>query len=302
MRTKNLVAYLACFVVAVGFAHGTAFAQNDENDSELRSNDLEAARLALEEAARELARLSAEAAEPFMRNFIMRVGGFGRRAQLGVSIEDADQGVRVQSVMPGGGADEAGIVRGDIIVAIDGAELVESGDTSPVELLITQMANVEPGETVALRVLRDAEILDLVVEAQPGVGYAFWGRDGGPRFDFRLPDVGALQGLRERAPGLMGLGGVFSGPFRELELVSLTPELGSYFGTEVGLLVVRAPEDEALELRDGDVILDIGGRKPTSPEHAMRILASFEPGESLQLTIMRRQREQRLEFTVPERG
>jgi S1-C subfamily serine protease len=95
---------------------------------------------------------------------------------------------------------------------------------------------------------------------------------------------------------------MFGGPFHELELVALTPGLGAYFGTQEGLLVVRAPNDAALELIDGDVILDIGGRTPTSPEHAMRILRSFEPGETLRLQIMRSQRRETLEFELPQRG
>ena len=50
---------------------------------------------------------------------------------------------------------------------------------------------------------------------------------------------------------------------------------------------------------DGDVILDIGGREPNSPEHALRILASFESGESLELAIMRNQDRQTLEVEFP---
>ena len=62
---------------------------------------------------------------------------------------------------------------------------------------------------------------------------------------------------------------------------------------------MRGPENDALGLRDGDVILDIGGRKPTSPEHAIRILSSFEEGETLKINIMRRQQRQTLELTLP---
>ena len=84
-----------------------------------------------------------------------------------------------------------------------------------------------------------------------------------------------------------------------MQLVTLTPALGKYFGTDKGLLVVRGPESAALGLRDGDVILDIGGREPTTPEHAMRILGSFEAGEPLKITIMREQRRQTLDVKIP---
>ena len=87
-------------------------------------------------------------------------------------------------------------------------------------------------------------------------------------------------------------------PWSDLDLVALTPALGAYFGTDKGLLVVRAPEDATLGLADGDVILEIGGREPQTPEHAVRILASFEPGETLHLTIMRKQRRETLEVRI----
>ncbi|HLF12467.1 MAG TPA: hypothetical protein VJA26_14795, partial [Gammaproteobacteria bacterium] len=90
-----------------------------------------------------------------------------------------------------------------------------------------------------------------------------------------------------------------SNPWRAMQMVTLTPQLGSYFGAEKGILVVRGPGNDALGLEDGDVILDIGGREPATPEHAVRILASFEEGETLRINVMRRQRRETLEFAIP---
>jgi S1-C subfamily serine protease len=89
------------------------------------------------------------------------------------------------------------------------------------------------------------------------------------------------------------------GRWNDLELVTLTPALGSYFGATEGLLVVRVPDEPSIGLQDGDVILDIAGREPTSPEHAMRILMSFEPGETITFSVMRRQRRESIEYRVP---
>jgi len=90
------------------------------------------------------------------------------------------------------------------------------------------------------------------------------------------------------------------GPLGEMELVSLTPQLGKYFGTEKGVLVVRAPKDFKLE--DGDVILAIDGREPTSGSHATRILGSYQPGEKIAIKVMRQQKTVNVETTLPERG
>jgi S1-C subfamily serine protease len=85
----------------------------------------------------------------------------------------------------------------------------------------------------------------------------------------------------------------------DLQLAVLSPALGDYFGTNEGLLVVHAPKNAGVALQDGDVILEIGGRKPTSPEHAMRILGSFEPGETLRIAVMRHKKRETLEGNSP---
>ncbi len=84
-------------------------------------------------------------------------------------------------------------------------------------------------------------------------------------------------------------------------MVTLTPALGRYFGAEKGVLVAHAPEDAALGLQDGDVILAIGGREPQSGSHAMRILRSYQPGEPVELRILRDRRQQTLAAKVPAR-
>ena len=89
-------------------------------------------------------------------------------------------------------------------------------------------------------------------------------------------------------------------PWAQMELVELTPTLGSYFGTEAGILIVRAPKEGGLDLQDGDVILRIGDREPRSTAHAMRILRSFEAGEEMNLEIMRDKRRRTVKFDVPE--
>ena len=87
-----------------------------------------------------------------------------------------------------------------------------------------------------------------------------------------LPIAGPVRALR---------------PAGNMELTTLTPQLGRYFGTDHGILVVRAPTHGVLKLQDGDVILSIGGRTPTSPSQAVRILTSYDPGEKIELVILR---------------
>ena len=84
-----------------------------------------------------------------------------------------------------------------------------------------------------------------------------------------------------------------------MELTTLTPGLGHYFGTDHGVLVVRAPTRGVLKLRDGDVILSIGGRVPASSSQAIRILTSYDPGEKIRLTILREHHQVEISATMP---
>ena len=250
-----------------------------------------------------------EAAEEFRR--LVDAAGIGRArdAMIGIGIEDAEDGVRVLGVSPGGPADESGVSVGDVVLSLDGISLVGSGTGSPSRTLMERMGAVQPGDTVQLTLQRDGSELEMELVAAPSAFFSenrpsrSGGRAGSARQDppsrgasFRGPDRGGDRsgdrgGDRDR------------GRWRGMELVELTPALGAYFDTEQGILVVRAPRNDTLELIDGDVILEINGRVPTSTEHAMRIFGSFNTGENLALRIMRNSRQETLEieFQAPLR-
>jgi hypothetical protein len=87
-----------------------------------------------------------------------------------------------------------------------------------------------------------------------------------------------------RAAGLTLLGG---NCVAGAELIDLNPDLGSYFGTEEGVLVAQVAEGTPLGLRAGDVILALDGRRVRSAAHARRILESYESDEEIRLRILR---------------
>ena len=298
MHTRRILTILLC--ACCWAAAGGAFAQDPrvtvvpvvpQNEQMMR--DLERARREIEKAAQEVGRLYAQNAEEYRSRFFRGYAPFLGRSFLGVVIEDTELGARVTAVTPNGPAASAGVLVGDTIVAIDGVSLVpQPGQPSTAtETLMSQMGDVEAGETVDLRVLRDGDYRDVDVTI----------RGDGQWFSFEaLPKLQQLPQLRLNGkwapwPGVL----VQSQLWSDFEFVTMTSELGEYFGTTKGLLVVSAPDDNDMGFRDGDVILDIGGREPQSPEHAFRILGSFAPGESLRVSIMRKQARQTLEIKIP---
>ncbi len=285
-------------IVAAALATGTsvpALAQSETEEQALEQRLADAQRR-LEDAAREVAELSGEAAgRGADRHFEFFLPG-PRRAMLGVNIGGAlpnGGGVRVQGVSPGGPAAEAGVKEGDVIVAIE-AKPVTTGRE-----LVKAMAAIEPGEKVELDLRRDGKPVQLAVEARP-FDHAFL---AGPGALPRHAGIRALAALPELADLPFDTDGHWLlEEWGEAEFVTLTPELGRYFGADKGVLVARAPEESTLGLRDGDVIVAIGGREPQSGRHAMRILRSYQPGEAVELRILRDRRTQTLNAKVPKRA
>jgi hypothetical protein len=256
-----------------------------------RDARLEDAKRRLEAAASEVAALSSEIATEVMQSFSTLPAG-SRRAIIGVVVEPAEAGLgaRVKDVSPGGAAEAAGIRVGDVIVAVNGTT-VKEGAREVVRLL----RKVEPESTVQVRVMRDGKPKDFKVTARrfEGRAYTYTAPDFNFDFDFDFdPSHGVpMHGFTP---------GAFRGPLGGMEVTTLTPQLARYFGADEGLLVLRAPKGDVYKLQDGDVILNIDGRIPSSGSHVARILRSYQPGETLTLRIMRDRKPIDLQVTLPE--
>lgn len=76
-----------------------------------------------------------------------------------------------------------------------------------------------------------------------------------------------------------------------LEMAALNPELGNYFGTDTGVLVVDVHPESTTGLEPGDVILRIGDREAVSPRRVRAILRSYDPDEEIVFHIRRKGKE-----------
>jgi len=272
-------------------AAGSSSAPNGDLEVQLA-----AARQKLEAAARDVAQLSSQLGQSAMA----QVQNLRTRAVLGLQLQaepsSKEQGASVMGVSPGGPAAEAGLVAGDVIVALNGEST--TGTNAP-RLVVERMAGVKPDSKVTVRVMRDGKAKEFQVTPRAGMAEFFpgFGPSGPSGFDepWRLP------GMRPGAPGApggpAGVGAIFEG----MELADLSAALGRYFGTSQGVLVIRVPRDgEFLKLQDGDVIQSIDGRVPENGSHATRILRSYQPGEKIRLKVMRQKKSLELEGTLPQ--
>ena len=208
-------------------------------------------------------------------------------------------GARVEGITPGGPAEKAGLKAGDVITRFNGTALggvaaENDEDSGPGMKLIELARELDPGDSVQVEYKRGTEAAKkLTLVAQD------LGGDMMVRTFPRMPGMGGMFPDMQMRMG-PDLDFRWGGPWGGIEMVKLNPELGEYFGTREGLLVVDTPADSALKLKAGDVIQSIGGRKPTSPMHAMRILRSYEPGETVAIQVFRKKAQVTVSYKVPE--
>jgi membrane-associated protease RseP (regulator of RpoE activity) len=258
-----------------------------------------------------------------------------RRARLGIFFSirarDTDSiGALVNRVTPNGPAARAGLQSGDIITRFNGttlaAETVKIGrDQSRPGVALTMLAaGINPGDTVAIEYRRgkDRRNASVVAGNEPffttwtspdgGIGYA-WSdsagtlgagmRDfpgmplGSDSFRFRLDTMRVRERFRMPPPMMFMIGT----PLENLELAPLNRDLGKYFGTSEGILVISVPSDSPLGLKAGDVVFAVDGRVPVSPAHLLHILRSYERGEPIRLEIMRMKKRETITGSLGER-
>ncbi|HWH02345.1 MAG TPA: PDZ domain-containing protein [Gemmatimonadales bacterium] len=256
---------------------------------------------------------------------VMTYSFSGNHARIGVVVNrtaDADSdkiGARIAAVTPAGPAAKAGILAGDVITKFNGVSLAnvrseDSDESGPGNKLIELAQALDPGDTVQVEYRRGSEtkkatlVAEDVSYAQSGTFNMMPERNFGwsvmPRVDVEPRLAMPLGDMMKMGEGWgsgegMGMTLCFGDAWCNLELVSLNSDLGDYFGTRDGVLVVKASEDSLLPLKSGDVIVSIGDRKPTSPAQAMRILRSYDSGETVNIEIMRHQKRQTVSWKVP---
>ncbi len=236
-------------------------------------------------------------------------------------------GATLSGVTPGGPAARAGLVAGDIVTKFNGTALVDrstrasnnddddENDQSPPGLKMLELAaRMAPGDTVTVewKHERQRKTARVVADAAPAMVFSnggpdvrFWTNEGPGGFRYRmdngfsprgLPEMeGLLEAQRGLALTLPGGGDhIFmrlGGPFGGIQFAPLNADLGRYFGTTDGILVLETPDTSAhVDLKGGDVILAIGDRKPTSVEHLFRILGSYTDSETVHFDVMRDKR------------
>ena len=308
--TLLALALCACF--------GSAYAgDTPKPDAEAARQQLDKARAELHDLTRRIAELSAQLGDHGPRAFAFEFAGEPRRALIGVVLAPDEHGAKIAAVTPGGPAAKAGLKAGDLIVAVNGKTMGKS--SAAVDAVRDTIGALEAGAEVALRYQRDGKTLDakLVAERrEPGDWVGMLDLppmaphakiEGLPRIerDVRVIVDGAMDGMpkmRQFKMGPMGEHLRFLGDGGlDLNLTTLNAALGKYFGTDQGVLVLENEGEKLPQIKAGDVIQIIDGKPVDSVPDAMRQLTAKEPGQMLNVEVLRERKRVVLAIEAPER-
>ena len=329
---KNSMIKPTALTLALGMAlAGNAIAQTTPTPAQQKQ--LDAARADLDKAARHFAELQREyggAAAP------MRIEQrIQRKPVIGVLLAPDDaSGVRIAGVTPDSAAAAAGLKSGDRIVGIDGKAIDAATGSARVDQTRELLAKVDTKTPVTLTYQRDGKPGTIRVTpkvdqrvfvfnstdgslAKPG-GNVFIRHGSDGRMDIEADSIDFEMGDMP-SPGIAPevqrdiilasrdcKGGDCKFPalaeafrWNGLNLATVDAQLGRYFGTREGVLVLSTGDD--LEgLQAGDVIRTIGGKPVRNPREAMEALRAQPADAKVAIEYLRDRKSATAQINVPK--
>lgn len=203
-----------------------------------------------------------------------------RRGYLGIMITTVDatvakakglekaRGVLVQSITEGSAAGAAGVIEGDIILAVDGKEVNAASE------LQTMIARKHPGDTVTLTIYRDGKRIEKKVtlkERAPGQELA--SKRG------RTDEESSDETNSSKTITLDNLG---------LTVKDIPASVRKELKVENGVQIAEVKtfsEAYNRQLRAGDVIIEADKKKIDSVTDLKRVIESRKPGDAIMLRI-----------------
>lgn len=315
--------------LATGLALAGGVAAQSAAPTPAQQQELDAARADLQSAAKRFAELSrqyhgrADAPMAFRH-------AFETRPVLGVLLGPDDaKGVRIVGVTPDGAAAGAGLRSGDVLLSVDGRQILGSNGDLRLENARKLLRDLDEKTPVRIGYARDGSEKSVALTPMPGKRAMVWNSDDGSAF--RMFDGGqfdfdseyfrkgmdeAMRVVAVEAPRIskeiLRLGDcrdkdgdcgfpMLSEAFRwsGLNLASLDPQLGRYFGTDQGVLVLSTG-GELDGLQPGDVVQKIDGKPVDSPREAMAALRARSAESRVRVDYLRDRKPAHAQVKVPK--
>lgn len=315
---------------AAAFREDARAAAQRTATQEAQRKELAEARADLQRAARRVAELSRADEMAAMRQRIER------RPMLGVLLApDSETGVRVTGVTPDSGAARVGLRSGDQLLKINGKAITGRTPDQRLEHARGVLSGLKVDVPVNVTFRRDGRQHDVEVMPQAGRPVLVFTDDGstgerGTRivlspdgdgfatvdnfnfgtFDFKPAELAITPEIQRELMRVRELTDCGDGKdclmprlaeayrWNGLNLSSVDAQLGRYFGTDRGVLVLSTgPELEGLQA--GDVIRRVEGREVGTPRDVMEALRGKPAESSVSVEYLRDRRSATSAIKIP---
>jgi membrane-associated protease RseP (regulator of RpoE activity) len=284
----------------------------------------------MQELSRKMATLSSELGEGGPRSYAYRYLGNPDDAMVGIVLGTSRGDVTVGAITPDGPAARAGLRGSDVIAAIDHQPIEAKSARESVEKARALLANLKEGQKVTIDYLRDGKKATVTFAAErrepwnwpllmnDDPDHPFLPKDFNERVradveratreaartyerDHQRVEQQVERATREamrtmpREHAMVRM----AMPWWGLNLAPLNADLGRYFGTDKGVLVIAADAESLPGIRAGDVITNIAGEAVSRPEDALRALRDQDSGKDVPIKLLRDRKTLALDMKAP---
>jgi serine protease Do len=217
------------------------------------------------------------------------------RAMLGVTTEKDAKGVEIQTISKDGGAEKAGLKKGDIITKIDNDKIEDPDDLSK------SVRAHKPGDKVSVTYLRDGKEQKVTAELGKWKGvkaYTVPGQAYGYTPDMEMPRIQALPRTRIRGQSGDFFSWNWSGGSSKLGMSVQDTDDGK------GVKVLEVDEEGTASkagIKEDDIITEVDGKAVNGADEIAKIMKESKDKVSVKVKLLRGGKTENLEVKIPRK-
>jgi serine protease Do len=207
------------------------------------------------------------------------------RAMLGVTTEKDAKGAEIKTISKDGGAEKAGLKKGDIITKIDDKVIEDPDDLS------AAIRQHKPGDNVTVSYIREGKAQTVKAELGKWKGVR-------QSYSFSMPDMNFELPRVRSTPRIEGQNWSWSGGSPKLGLFIQDSEDGK------GVKVIDVDnEGNAAKagIKEDDVITEVDGKEVKDTDEMAKIIRDSKDRTSVKLKLSRKGKTETIEVKMPKK-